>query len=472
MVKTIRFYLNSRLVETNRPHGSILVDFIRGEQRHTGTKIGCREGECGACTVLLGKTRCAVFSYKAVASCLMALGQVNGAHVITIEGLNPPVGLNPIQQAFVDFGATQCGFCTPGFILSLTGFFCSSAELSLEDAFDSVDGNICRCTGYESIRKAIRFLLETVGRDINTGKPRLQELMKAGILPESFSGTEEKLNVLHPKSREEAEEEAVLVAGATDLLVQNPEKLLRSKLRFLEPPEYAIREDKGRIVIAGTVTVSLLRQDPVIGKYLTKIKEQSNRISSTLMRNRATIAGNIVNASPIGDLSVMFLALDGELSIRKGEAVRTKPLRKFFTGYKEYDLAGGEIIEEISIPVLESDARFAFDKVAMRRYLDIASCNAAVFLRYEGEAIHTAGIAAGGVAAYPLFLKQASAVLEGQPLSAELLQEAVNTALSEIKPIDDIRGTAGYKRLLLRQILFGLFLEIFSDKISFEELMR
>ena len=472
MAKTIRFYLNDKLVETERPPGSILVDFIRGDERLTGTKIGCREGECGACTVLLGKNRCGEFSYKAVASCLMALGQVDGAHVITIEGLNPPEGLNPIQQAFVDFGATQCGFCTPGFILSLTGFFCNSPELTLEDAFDAVDGNICRCTGYESIRRAIASLCGTVGKDIDTGKPRLEELVKAGLLPDSFAGIVEKIASLEPLRTEADDEDAVLVAGATDLLVQKPDELLESRLKFLEEPECGIREEDGRVVIAGTVNVSTLRQNPVIGKYLTKIREQTNRISSTLMRNRATIAGNIVNASPIGDLSIMFLALDGELSIRKGDSVRTTPLREFFTGYKQYDLAKGEIIEEISIPALEKDERFAFDKVAMRHYLDIASCNAAVSLRYDGKKIHTVRISAGGVAAYPFFLSKASAVLEGQALSADVLKKAVDTALSEVKPIDDIRGTAGYKRMLLRQILFGLFLEIFSGEITFEELMK
>jgi xanthine dehydrogenase small subunit len=467
----ISFYLNDRLVECERPQGMVLADYLRGDERLTGVRIGCREGECGACTVLVGKVRCGVFSYQNVASCLMPLGQVQGAHVLTIEGINPADGgLNPVQQAFLDNGATQCGFCTPGFILSLTAFFCNSEDLSLADALDAVDGNICRCTGYEPIRRAILALIDTWAPRIDSAKPRLAWLAAQGFLPEICLTMEENLTTLGV-SGEVPEPDAILVAGATDLLVQKPDTLLASPLHFLEAPGCGVREVGDSLRIAGTFNVSRLREDETIRKHFKKIREQTARISSTIMRNRATIAGNIVNASPIGDLSIMFLALGAKLHIRSGEKVRERELDGFFQGYKKYDLAQGEVIEELAIHLPGKESRFAFDKVAMRRYLDIAACNAALRLDYDGKTMTNVRIAAGGVAPVPLLLKQAAAVAEGKAPGAAMVRECAAAALAEVTPIDDVRGSAAYKKTVLRQILFGLFLELFPETLSFEELV-
>ncbi|MDQ1353775.1 MAG: xanthine dehydrogenase small subunit, partial [Acidobacteriota bacterium] len=195
----IKFLINDREVETNAPAGTVTLDFIRGQQKLPGTKEGCREGECGACTVLLGELKDNEVHYKAVASCLLPLGELAGKHIVTVEGINTPGpagALTPIQQAITDEGASQCGFCTPGIIMSLTGFFLSSAALDYHDAIDALDGNICRCTGYLPNRRAAQKLCETFSPLLDANKNRILQLVEWSILPGYFLHIHEQLTAL------------------------------------------------------------------------------------------------------------------------------------------------------------------------------------------------------------------------------------------------------------------------------------
>lgn len=476
MSKPIRFILNGKLTETTVSPGMVALDFVRQDRKLTGTKEGCKEGECGACTVLIGRLDEGVVRYKAVASCLLPVGELRNKHLLTIEGVNGEE-LTPIQQAFVDEGATQCGFCTPGFVMSLTGFFINSRDLSYDDALDAVDGNICRCTGYVAIRQAIMNLCDTYSKKLDPDRDRFEQLVDWGILP---AGCREvpallaKLEAEDPRKPGECGEDSVLVAGGTDLYVQRPDELLGAELRFISDNRELcrIRQDGDQIVIGGGVNVADMKRNPIIQKYFPLIREKLNRISSTIMRNRATVAGNIVNASPIGDLSVMFIALGARLELVKDGVKREIALKDFFKGYKKLDLQPGELVAAVVFDAPDKKTRFDYDKVSQRRYLDIASCNSAITLKMDGDTIVSADIAAGGVAAVPFYLKETAAFLAGRKVNAETVKGAADTALGEISPISDVRGTAEYKSLLLRQLIFGHFLKLFPNQVKFEEVIK
>lgn len=460
---TIHFVLNRQVVDTPASPGMVLLDFLRREHRLVGTKEGCREGDCGACTVLLGEPGPDGVRYRTVASCLLPLAAVADRHVVTIEGLNHAT-LTPVQQAIVDEGATQCGFCTPGFVVALTGFLLGDEEVCAEQALAAMEGNICRCTGYVSLVRAARRLGDRFGSGLPPPGQRIPALMEAGVLPPGFDeatgGLGERVPVPPPAG-------GMIVAGGTDLFVQDPEKFLPGPLRSLdrEPGLHGIRVEGGDVCIGAATPTEDLLQSAEVRAAVPGIEHYLRLVSSRLMRHRATVAGNLVNASPIGDLSIMLLALDAVLDISGEAGRRTLPVRSFFKAYKDVDLRPGELIEAIrwaSTP----GRMFHFEKVSKRRYLDIASVNTALSLTLEGGLMRRVGLSAGGVAPVPLFLAETSAGLEGQPPEPAVVDEAVTRAGSELAPIDDVRGSADYKRRLAQSLIRAHFIELFPESIG------
>ncbi len=466
MKKVIKFIINDREVETSVPMGTVTLDFIRRHQKLPGTKEGCREGECGACTVLIGELKDNDIEYKAAASCLLPLGELAGKHIVTVEGINingSADTLTPVQQALTDEGASQCGFCTPGIVMSLTGFFLTSRDLDYSDAIDALDGNICRCTGYVPIQRAAQKLCQSFAPQLDKEKNRIRQLVEWSVLPDYFLQIPGRLKVLpHPT----APGKGVIVAGATDLYVQKPGELLDKDLEFVSQRKglTGIRRENNTIYIGAGTTVEQMKQSPLINEVFPKMREYLNLVSSTIMRSRATLAGNIVNASPIGDLTIILLALDAHLCLAKGKEKRELPLRKFFKGYKQMDLKSGEIIEAIKFPVPGPNTRFHFEKVSRRKYLDIASANTAVTLKMEGDTIAGIHLSAGGVAPIPLYLEKTCAFLKEKEITMETLREAIKVMEGEISPISDVRGSAQYKTLLLRNLILAHFITLFPEK--------
>jgi len=466
MKEPIKCIINNQAVETLAPVGTVTLDFIRQHQKLPGTKEGCREGECGACTILIGELKDNDVQYKAVASCLLPLGELIGKHVVTVEGINGST-LTPIQQALVDQGASQCGFCTPGIVVSLTGFFLFSETLDYQDAIDALVGNICRCTGYVSIQRAVQQLCDSFAPHLDKRKNRMEQLVQWGILPDYFLQIPEQLKTFkahsHPLPKET---DRVIVAGATDLYVQQPEELLDKRLEFISHRKglTGIQWKDNTVYIGAGTTMEEMKHSPLINQLFPNMKGYLNLVSSTIMRNRATLAGNIVNASPIGDLTIILLALKADLCLVKGTEKRELPLKKFFKGYKKLDMKKGEIIETIKFPVPEVGSRFHFEKVSRRRYLDIASCNTAISIKTDGNIIKDIHLSAGGVAPIPLFLEKTCAFLKGKEIRDKILGKAVKVMEQEISPISDVRGSAEYKTLLLRNLILAHFLTIFPDK--------
>lgn len=458
----IRFILNEEEISCELPPGMVLLDFIRYYKQLKGTKIGCREGDCGACTVLTGELREGKLHYQSVTSCLMPLGNAHGKHIVTIEGINMD-GLNPIQEAMSEEGATQCGFCTPGFVMSLAGFCLSKNEATAENAIASIDGNICRCTGYKSIERAAIRLTKVLE---NKGTIPEQFVADHDILPKYFATIKERLVSFLAKEKH-IQPKAVngnkLVGGGTDLYVQQHETMIHSSIDFLSTNDEmrGIIINNNNCVLGASVTVTDLCESSVINRAFPEFAKYAKLVSSTPIRNMATLAGNFVNASPIGDFTIFFLALDATLVVTDGNTNRELSLRKLYKGYKQLSLKEKEYIEKIYFPLPNENTLFHFEKVSKRTHLDIASVNTAINLEVNGKQILTAGISAGGVGPTPMYLEKTSVYLKDKIISILVIEEALKIAQSEISPISDARGTEEYKRLLLRQLMIAHFMKLF-----------
>jgi xanthine dehydrogenase small subunit len=459
----IRFILNNKNVSTDLPPGNLLVDFIRYEQNLKGTKIGCREGDCGACVVLVGEVKNGELQYQSLTSCLTPLANVHNKHVVTIEGINMPV-LNLIQQAMTDEAATQCGFCTPGFVMSFAGFCLSRKECTYENAIAAVDGNICRCTGYKSIERAAARITDALsGR--GTQEPS-RFAVDNNILPSYFSNIQEQIEKLSSATNGELQKnnDGTIISGGTDLYVQRHDELKFSGNRYVfdHKPLKGIYKEDGMCIMGASTTVTDLAESSVMQASFPKLNEYIKLISSTPIRNIATIAGNFINASPIGDLTIFFLALDATLVLSDGNGTRELPLRKLYRGYKILDKLPGEYIEKVFFELPGNNASFHFEKISKRTYLDIASVNTAISIKARNGKIAEVHLSAGGVAPVPLYMEETVAFLKAKPLSEETMRAAIEVIQTEISPISDVRGTENYKRLLLSQLFKAHFVELFN----------
>ena len=466
----IEFILNNELINTDLPSGSILLDFIRSEEKLTGTKIGCREGDCGACTVLVGSiNKDGSIDYKSVTSCLTPIASIHGKHVVTVEGLNIPNQLSTIQSIFKENNATQCGFCTPGFIVSLTGYSFNS-ETSILGILDSVSGNICRCTGYKSIEKA-GIEISGVLIDNNTNG-NISNLIRNKFIPEYFADIPKRLQELG--NRKQIINKGIIVGGGTDIYVTDADNIQNTEINLIgyNNDFSKIRIENDICTIGAGITPSDILNTKELFIYFPELVSFFKLISSKQIRNMGTLGGNIVNASPIADLSIFFLALKSNLTISdKNGRARLVLLRDFFKSYKNIDLQDGEIILNLSFKLPEKNQHFNFEKVSKRTHLDIASVNSAFCISISNNnKITNISISAGGVAPIPLLLKNTCAFLKGKVLSSENIRKAHCVLKEEISPISDIRGSEEYKRLLLRQLYYGHFIKLFPEIISISDI--
>jgi xanthine dehydrogenase small subunit len=462
----IKFILNNKNIETSLPPGMVLLDFVRYHQHLTGTKVGCNEGDCGACTMLVGELKNNELQYHVLTSCLTPLGNIHGKHVVTIEGLNMD-GLNPIQQAMYDESATQCGFCTPGFVVSLAGFCLSDKTATAQNAIAHIDGNICRCTGYKSIERAavkVAQLMQTRQQEEPTAFVADQK-----ILPAWFATIKQRLYVLHIELNGQLHSTTATewVGGGTDVYVQKHDVLQGAAIRFLLNDEHlkGITQEGNRCIIGASATVTELSESPVMQQYFPRLAEHIKLVSSTPIRNIATVGGNLINASPIGDLTIFLLALDAVLVFSNGKQIRELPLRQLYKGYKTLDKQADEQLESISFELPGANTYFNFEKVSKRTNLDIASVNSAICLTMHGNIIQDVCISAGGVAPVPKLLENANTFLKGKTVIDIMIDEAIAIAQAEISPISDARGTAEYKRLLLGQLIKAHFLTVAENAI-------
>ena len=479
MQKKISFICNDKEIITDIHPATTVLDFLRINLFLTGTKEGCREGDCGACTVMVGELSGNEIKYQTVNSCLLPVGSVIGKHVVSIEGLNVE-GLSPVQLAMVEEGGTQCGFCTPGFIISLSAYFLSNKNYDPVEAVESLDGNICRCTGHTAIKRAAVRSVEF----FNNHKG--ESLISSGLIPSYFSDIPGRLKALKGKIKTNGDGERITnyrIGGGTDLFVQKWEDLYKSDVNFIVNSE--LRE---KIYISGnecfvnaSATVTDLMNSEILTNYFPDIKKYFSLFGSLPIRNRATVGGNIVNASPIADMTSFFLALNSKLHLIGDNSAPAKQgkdslgrevfLKEFFLGYKTLDKKPDEIIKTISFRLPPANSLFSYEKVSRRTYLDIASVNTSMYIETNDDIIKEIHISAGGVAPIPLYLSKTRDFLLNKKIDPNLIAEAAQVALSETSPITDARGSVQYKKLLLRQLLFAHFLKLFPILVNYEELV-
>lgn len=458
----IQFILNQKEITTDLPKGMLLLDFIRYQQRLTGTKIGCREGDCGACTVLTGEIVKGELVYRSVTSCLMPLANAHGKHIVTIEGVNIE-GLNFIQQSFANEGATQCGFCTPGFIVSIAGYCLREKAVNGPSGIDAVNGNICRCTGYKSIERAIATIETKLAE--KGAQNAIDFAVENKLLPGYFSTIKERLKALNlpqNSSRTANTNFAKFLSGGTDLYVQQHDTLPEEDIDFLLDKKdlKGIRQLGNRCILGAAVTVTDILESSVFQQYFPDLKKHIKLVSSTQIRNMATIAGNIINGSPIGDFTIFFLALDAKIILTDGFKSREIPLSKLYRGYKTLNKTADEYIDQIYFELPGANSHFSFEKVCKRTHLDIATVNSAIHLIMEGDTVAECCLTAGGIGPIPLFLENSSIFMRGKKINIEVVTGLIEMAQSEISPISDARGTAMYKRFLLGQLIKAHFVNL------------
>ena len=483
MSDPIRFLLNGAPVEvTGIPPQTTLLEYLRERRRLTGTKEGCAEGDCGACTVVLAEPAPAGgLAWRPVNACIRLLPTLDGKAVFTVESLQGPDGtLHPVQQAMVDTHGSQCGFCTPGFVMSLFGLYKSAHRPARFAVDDALSGNLCRCTGYRPILAAAERMYELPaphdwrGPGVTAdGARRItpdEELLAAQLAALARDATFEyasddrrfwapvsvdafaDLVATHPDAR--------IVAGATDvgLWVTKQHRDLGDLVHVGNVAALAsIRESAAGVEIGAAAT--LADAFAALDAEWPELHEAWTRFGSVPIRNAGTLGGNVANGSPIGDSMPVLIALDATVVLRHGDATRELPLEAFYVAYRQTALAPGEFVAAIRVPARRSGTLLRAYKLSRRFDQDISSVFACFRLDVSGGRVLRARIGCGGVAAAPRRATATEAVLAGQPWTEAAARAAMAVLAAEFAPITDMRATAAYRREALGALLWRFWLE-------------
>lgn len=474
MSSAIRFILNGEDVTLGDfSPTDTLLDYLRLTRRLTGTKEGCAEGDCGACTVLVGRLTETGLRYESVNACIRLLGSMQGTHVVTVEHLAAEDGtLHPVQQAMVDCHGSQCGFCTPGFVMSLYGLWLSNENPSRAEIESALQGNLCRCTGYEPIVKAAEqvaqnrpsSLFDPLERDRTEIMAKLWSIRSEmetvviekdgarSIIPASLEVFAEALA---------DEPHATVVAGATDVGLW-----VTKQMRKLDPvifinhlPELQTItvEPNGITIGAG---VSYAEAHGFLEAVIPAFGRLFDRIGGQQVRNAGTIGGNIANGSPIGDTPPPLIALGATLTLRSHSGRRTMPLENYFLAYGKQDRMAGEFVEKVFVPLPAENGHFAVYKISKRRDEDISALCGAFNLTLDMDGhVEDIRIAFGGMAATPKRAVNVEQALIGKPWRWDVIASARDAFDADYQPLSDWRASAEYRSLTAKNLLTRFFLE-------------
>jgi xanthine dehydrogenase small subunit len=471
----LRFILNDEDVEIGEIRATeTLLDYLRLTKRLRGSKEGCAEGDCGACTVLVGRLRDGELRYETVNACICFVGMLHGAHVVTIERLSPVGGpLHPVQQAMVDFHGSQCGFCTPGIVMSLYGLWLAEPKPDVPQIEKALQGNLCRCTGYSPIVRAGLAMgeygaanMDALVAERDAIKARLAAI-NDGVTVDIGEG---KNRIIVPGSVDElariyAENPTgTLVSGATDvgLWVTKFMRDIGPMIYIGQLPElHSIIETDGELVLGAAVTYT--EAEASIAAHFPQLSELWGRIGGGQVRNAGTIGANIANGSPIGDTPPPLIALGARITLRRGDERREVKLRDYFIAYGKQDRQPGEFVEAVTIPYLPVGEKLACYKVSKRKDEDISSlCGAfRLFVNDEGR-VGMIRIAFGGMAATPKRAMAVEEALIGKPWTAETIEAAIPAFAVDYQPLTDMRASAEYRLLAAQNLLRRFHLETTS----------
>lgn len=466
----IGFALNGHLQTVDGDDAAMmLADYLRRRAGLTGTKVVCAEGDCGACTVLRARPPRKAsdpWRFEAINACITLVAQMDGCALITIEGLGPGDTMTPVQEAMVKCHGSQCGYCTPGFVMALTGFMekcrernCPPTPASVKNA---LTGNLCRCTGYTPIVEAANAVTPDDKSSLSERfvtapmQRRLRSLHKQPIQLDWSGG-----KFWAPLTLEEAARlrqkypEAAILASSTDfgVMVNKGKKSVGHGISLHLIPDLDRIQRRGNTLTVGArATLEQVRQACV--ELIPEFSHLLDVFASPQIKHTATLVGNIANGSPIGDTLPFLLVADGTVMVTSSRRERVIPLMEFYRGYRTLDLKSGEVIRSVSFRIPHPQEHLKLFKAAARKDLDIAAANGAFLMDIPATSgtpvIRNARIALGGVAAVPLRLTAVEDYLRGKPCKPEILDEAEHLMQEAINPISDVRGSAAYRRVLVR----------------------
>jgi xanthine dehydrogenase small subunit len=471
--RPLRFVHQGRIVEISRfdPMTTVL-DWLRLEKRLTGTKEGCGEGDCGACTVALGRVRDGRLHYEPVNACILLLGQIDGAELVTVEDLAASSHLHPVQQALVDHHGSQCGFCTPGFVMSLFTLYQdgTAVERDREAVLTRIAGNLCRCTGYRPIVDAALEACSQPAGDRFSAEAGDKAALLDGLADEvdlfagddrSFFAAPASLDALC--SLMERHQDATMIGGATDvgLWITKQLRTLPKIVHTGRVPDLKRLETSaaGDLSIGAAVTYAEARA--ALAGFDSDIGIWADRLGSAQVRATGTIGGNIANGSPIGDSPPLLIALGATLHLRRGESTRSLPLEDFFLSYGRQDRAPDEVITRVVVPKPAVGTHVRVFKIAKRHDQDISSVMGALAIRPADRRIESARIAFGGMAGVPKRARTVETRLQGLSLDDETaLEQAVGEIAADFTPMDDHRASARYRLTVAGNLIRKGLMEI------------
>ncbi len=469
--QTIQFLKRGEVVTLNNvPPTRTLLEVLREDLGLTGTKEGCGEGDCGACTVVLGEAvgESDNLTFKAVNSCIRMAHSVHGLALWTVEDLSPgnqgkATSQHPAQEAMVQCHASQCGFCTPGFVMSLFGMYqnhvLQGQPITRELAQTELSGNLCRCTGYRPILDAaqqmaglptVRLDHSTITRQLAKIQPQTSDSNSSYRLPNTLA------ELLAART---AQPKAQLVAGCTDvgLWVTKMHKQFDAVIDVTRVAELRRIEQRGGDWVIGAAA-TLQDAFAALLQSWPELKTFAARFAGLPVRNSGTLGGNVANGSPIGDSMPLLIALKSRIVLASLRGEREMPLEDFYTGYRQNLLAADEVVAFIKVPTATSSLLRAY-KISKRYDDDISAVCLVLNLTLDDGVVSDISIGAGGVAATPVRARQTEAALRGQPWTLASVQAAMQTLRAEFEPISDMRASSSYRREVLGNLLQRFWLE-------------
>jgi len=469
---TIQFIYQNKIVKLKNPDPNrTILDFIRSDLKQKGTKEGCAEGGCGACTVVLGELKNKKLIYKSINSCISFLPTIDQKHLIIIENLSQKnEKLHPVQEAMVKFHGSQCGFCTPGFVMSMFAMYKNFSNFSNDTIDETLSGNLCRCTGYRPIIDAAKSLnLKNLNDDFKKNEKKIIKMLSK-IKDRDIEISFENKKYFAPKSLKNLKKilkqnsNTKFLSGGTDLSLEvtkqrgEIEKIVSlnsvKELKFIKKTKKFIEVGSG---------VSLYEFQNIIKSYYLDFYNILKRYGSVQIRNVGTLAGNIATASPIGDALPLLLSLDSRIKIQTSKSIKIIPLSDFFLSYRRTKLKNGEFLFSVQIPINKQN-HFKAYKISRRFDDDISSVCASFNFLIKKNIILKANIAYGGMSEIPKRASKIERALTNSVFSEDTFSKAKNLIDEDFSPIDDMRASKNYRADVAKNLMMKFFYEVSSQK--------